>query len=237
MWKSRELLRLYKCGRRDFSGEIIRGQSFVGQDLEGVDLSHADIRGVNFTNTILKGASFRGAHAGLQRRWAAALVIGLLTLLALSGFPMSLACWWLPYYFIPQIIQKYTFFPGLLVSAGFLILVCIIAYQPLEKALGFIAGIGAIVVAGTAISGVSGAVDISLAVALTVIAAAVGTTAAALAGASAVTAARIVAGTRVFCLSCNFCRDSNSSSISSLGTYYCLNWIISSRNCYEKCWS
>ncbi|WP_258040827.1 pentapeptide repeat-containing protein [Pseudanabaena sp. BC1403] len=76
-------------------------------------------------------------------------------------------------------------------------LICFAACQPLETALGFIAGIGAIVVAGTAISGVRGAVDISLAVAITIIAAAVGTTAAALAGAAAVTAARIVAGSTI----------------------------------------
>lgn len=195
--KSRELLSLYRDGRRDFRKEIIRGQSFAGQDLTEIDLSHADIRGANFSNALLTRANFKGTQAGLQRRWTVILVIGLLVLLALSGFPLSLACWWLPYYFLPKIIQQYTVLPGLLLSAGFLILIRIIASQPLETALGLIAGIGAVVVAGTAAFGVSGAVDISLAVALTIIAAAVGTTSAALAGASVVTAARIVAGTTV----------------------------------------
>jgi uncharacterized protein YjbI with pentapeptide repeats len=195
--QSRELLGLYRGGRRDFSGEIIRGQSFAGQDLAGIDLSHADVRGATFTNAVLRGASFKGARAGLERRWAIILVIGLLLLLTLSGIPIALAGWWLPFYFIPASIEKFTIFPGLFVSAVLLAFFFIIAYQPLEVALGLIAGIGAIIVAGTAILGVGGAVSVSLAVAITIVAAAAGTTASSIGGAATVAAVKIVAGTRV----------------------------------------
>lgn len=193
--KAHELLRLYRGGRRDFSGEIIRGQSFKNQNLIGIDLSYADIRGANFTNAILTEASLRYTKAGLQQRWKIVLVIGLLIFLTLSSVPLSLAVWWLPYYFLPQvIIPKYTILPGLFVLALFLIFFRIVLYQTLEVALGSIAGIGAFIVAGTAISGVIGTVEISLAIALTIVAAAVGVTSASLAGAAAVTAVRIVAG-------------------------------------------
>ncbi|MEM9947526.1 MAG: pentapeptide repeat-containing protein [Cyanobacteria bacterium P01_D01_bin.36] len=195
--KSRELLKLYREGRFDFSGEVVRGQSFARQSLEGIILKDADIRGANFTDAILIGADLKGVRTGTQRRWATVIVIGLLILLALSSFPFSLAFWWLPYYFLPNIIDGYTFLPGLLVSAAFLSFFCIIAYQPLETALGTIAGVGAIMVASTAITGVGGAVDISLAIAITMVSAAVGPASAALAGAAAVTAVRIIAGTKV----------------------------------------
>ena len=83
--KAHEVLKRYQAGRRDFSGENLRGQSFKGKDLSGANFIEADIRGTNFTNTTLTGANFKGAKAGLQRRWATALVIGLWVLSGLSG--------------------------------------------------------------------------------------------------------------------------------------------------------
>lgn len=195
--KSSELLQLYRSGKTDFSRESIRGQTFVGEDLSGIDLSYADIRGANFSKASLEKANFRGARTGLQRRWAIVVIIGLLVFLALSSFPLALGCWWLPWYFLPKITQKYTAFPGFLISLGFLVPIRIITYQPLETALGFIAGIGAVVVAGTAVLGVVGTADISLALALTVVAAVVGVASSALAGASAITATRIISSTKV----------------------------------------
>lgn len=83
--KAHEVLKRYADGRRDFSGENLRGQSFKEKDLSGANFSEADIQGTNFTNATLTGANFKGAKAGLQRRWATGLVIGLWVLSGLSG--------------------------------------------------------------------------------------------------------------------------------------------------------
>src|SRR5919199_1720208 len=84
--KAHEVLNQYAAGRRDFSGENLRGQFFKGKDLSGTNFSETDIRGANFTNATLQGANFRRAKAGLSHRWAieAGLIIISLVLSALS---------------------------------------------------------------------------------------------------------------------------------------------------------
>ncbi|MEL6385183.1 MAG: pentapeptide repeat-containing protein, partial [Cyanobacteria bacterium J06626_18] len=83
--KAAELLRLYEAGRRDFSGESLRGQTFQGKDLSGVNFSGADIRSTNFTNANLTGTNFTRAKAGLLRRWAVGLIVVSLLLSVVSG--------------------------------------------------------------------------------------------------------------------------------------------------------
>jgi uncharacterized protein YjbI with pentapeptide repeats len=83
--RATEVLKRYEAGRRDFSGENLRGQSFKGKNLSRANFSEADIRGANFTNATFIGANFKGAKAGLQRRWATGLLIGLWVLSGLSG--------------------------------------------------------------------------------------------------------------------------------------------------------
>lgn len=99
--KAHEVLKRYADGRRDFSGENLRGQSFKGKNLSGANFSEADIRGANFTNAILIGANFKGAKAGLQRRWAIVLVIASWIFSGLSGvFSVFLG------YFVSLIFDK-----------------------------------------------------------------------------------------------------------------------------------
>ena len=59
----------------DYSGQNLRGRSFRNQNLEGANFSYADIRSANFTGAKLRGANFSHAKAGLQKRWAAFLVL------------------------------------------------------------------------------------------------------------------------------------------------------------------
>jgi uncharacterized protein YjbI with pentapeptide repeats len=75
---------------RNFSGQNLRGKSFRGQDLTRADFSHADIRSADFTNAVLVGANFSHAQAGLQRRWAAGLLLCALLLLILSSISIVL---------------------------------------------------------------------------------------------------------------------------------------------------
>ncbi|NEP12270.1 MAG: hypothetical protein F6K14_19095 [Symploca sp. SIO2C1] len=83
--KASEVLKRYNNGRKDFSGECLRGESLQGMNLADADFSEADIRGTNFTNAYLRGAKFCGAKAGLQKRWAIFLVVVLWLLSAMSG--------------------------------------------------------------------------------------------------------------------------------------------------------
>lgn len=84
--KAAEVLRLYKAGERDFSGESLRGENFKGKDLSGSDFSGADIRSTNFTNANLTGANFTNAKAGLAKSWTIGLVFVSLFLSFFSGF-------------------------------------------------------------------------------------------------------------------------------------------------------
>ncbi|NEP10066.1 MAG: hypothetical protein F6K14_07580 [Symploca sp. SIO2C1] len=144
--KASEVLRKYKDGRRDFSGECLRGQSFQGENLAGADFSEADIRRANFTNAYLRGAKFCGAKAGLQRRWAVFLVVVLWMLSALSGiFSIwigTVVSWALDTSFKEDIIAGIV---SLIVPAVFLIFTM---RKGLAAGFGAVAVIGAVTVAG-----------------------------------------------------------------------------------------
>lgn len=73
--KSAKLLGLYKTGRRNFSYEDLRGQSFRGRELIGIDLSGADIRGASFINADLEDANFTLSIAGARFHWTALQLI------------------------------------------------------------------------------------------------------------------------------------------------------------------
>jgi hypothetical protein len=65
-YKSKELLRLYQAGKRNFRKANLQNQSFKGQDLSGIDLEGADIQGADFTNAILRGANFQSVIGGFN---------------------------------------------------------------------------------------------------------------------------------------------------------------------------
>ncbi|NJK36524.1 MAG: pentapeptide repeat-containing protein [Oscillatoriales cyanobacterium RM2_1_1] len=91
--KSQQVLQLYENGRKDFRGQNLRGQSFRGKDLAGADFSYAEIQGANFATAILKGTQFKGAKAGLQKRWMAILFVLAGMLSVLLGLGLVLVCY------------------------------------------------------------------------------------------------------------------------------------------------
>lgn len=134
--KANEVLRQYKAGRRDFHGEIIRGQSFKGQDLSEADFSGADIRSANFTNAKLEGANFGGVRSGIKQHWVICLSGILFFLSILSGFIWGLASGWT----VSLLVYKklnYTL-PGVLFLILFLFFYIVTVRKGLETALGFL---------------------------------------------------------------------------------------------------
>ncbi|MGK7954520.1 MAG: pentapeptide repeat-containing protein [Crocosphaera sp.] len=79
--KASTVISSHKNGRRDFSGEKLRGQNLAGQNLSGANFSYCDIRGANFKGATLIGANFAGATAGLQKRWMIGLLLVILVLI------------------------------------------------------------------------------------------------------------------------------------------------------------
>jgi len=67
--KSKDVLRLYAAGERDFRGAILRGCSFHGADLSGADFSGADARHTKFINTNLEKVSFCRARLEPMPQW------------------------------------------------------------------------------------------------------------------------------------------------------------------------
>ena len=88
--KSRQVLLLYRKGRRDFRGQNLRGQSFRGQNLSGADFSYADLQGANFYRANLHNSQFRGIKAGLQKRWKIILLLMSWLLSIFSGLGLVL---------------------------------------------------------------------------------------------------------------------------------------------------
>lgn len=115
-------------------------------DLTDSDFSHADIHGTDFRNTRLAGANFSHARAGLPRYWSISLVVGSLLLSALSGLTSALSGAFPGYFLLPQVIEKYSPMPGLIVLLLFVAFFIVAIYQDLESAFGVMAA--AIVAAG-----------------------------------------------------------------------------------------
>jgi uncharacterized protein YjbI with pentapeptide repeats len=88
--KGRQVLQLYRKGRRDFRGQNLRGQSFRGQNLSGADFSYADLQGANFYRANLQNTQFRGIKAGLQKRWKLILLFLSWLLSVFSGLGLVL---------------------------------------------------------------------------------------------------------------------------------------------------
>jgi uncharacterized protein YjbI with pentapeptide repeats len=189
--KASEVLKRYDNGERNFSEISLRGESFKGCDLSGVNFSQTDIRGTDFTNAYLRKANFSDAQAGLQRRWVVILLIGSTFLLSLSGFPLAITGWWLPYFFIPKTIQEVSLFPGVFIAVILIVLIRLIIVKG-ENALALVGAIGGATVAVTAFTASVGASKIAVAIAIAGATATVGAVAA-LVGASAISGALVIA--------------------------------------------
>lgn len=68
-YTAKQVIKLYKLGKRDFINANLRGESFEGENLSGINFSGADIHGVNFANATLKGANFSYSKAGIGSHW------------------------------------------------------------------------------------------------------------------------------------------------------------------------
>lgn len=136
--KAHEVLKAYADGRRDFSGENLRGQSFKDKNLCGANFSAADIRGADFTNAKLIDADFKGAKAGLQHGDEIALVIFSWILSALSGI-FSL--------FLGLLITVAIFSSSLDGISGWLSLIVLLVFMTVTIRKGLVAGMGAFAVA------------------------------------------------------------------------------------------
>jgi hypothetical protein len=56
------IVKLYKKGRRDFSGENLKDVYLRGEDLSGIDFSSANLCGADLSNTNLNNANLSGAN-------------------------------------------------------------------------------------------------------------------------------------------------------------------------------
>ncbi len=123
--KASELINLYNAGKRDFSGECLRGQNFAGKDLSGADFGGCDIRGANFTDATLTEANFSNATAGLQKRWMIGLLLVALLLIALSSICSAFVGALVAFIFDSSSVENQVI--GW-VSLGVLLIFCTISY-------------------------------------------------------------------------------------------------------------
>ena len=189
--KASEVLRIYRTGQRDFQGVNLRGQSFKGQDLSGADFSEADIRSANFTGANLRGAKFCGAKAGLQRRWAAPLVIISWLLAGISGLGSLMVAALVSLIFESDLDSHIAGFASSIVLIFFLIL---IIHQGIrvEVVVAAVSSVAVAVAVGAVVEAVAAAEAAAAAEAVAVVAAAAGAVVAAVA--VAVAAASLLAG-------------------------------------------
>ena len=127
--KASTVISSYKEGRRDFSGEKLRGGNFAEQNLSGANFSHCDIRGANFKGANLIGANFTGAIAGLQKRWMIGLLLVALVLMALSGLMCGISGSFVVFIFDLYFINEAEFRVTGWVTLVSLIIFCVITYH------------------------------------------------------------------------------------------------------------
>ncbi|NJM73487.1 MAG: pentapeptide repeat-containing protein [Scytonema sp. RU_4_4] len=120
----------YRCAK-------LRGKSFKGQDLTGADFSYCDIRGADFTGAILRGANFSHAKAGLQRRWAFALVIFAVLLSAVSGLLSAISGSLLGFILVDG--NRENIYVGVISSIVLLVFLLLSVRRGVAAACGFLA--------------------------------------------------------------------------------------------------
>ncbi|MFM7426760.1 MAG: pentapeptide repeat-containing protein [Elainella sp.] len=139
--RKQELIQRYRQGERSFRKQNLSGLSLAGQNFSGADFSGSDIRGTDFTSAILRGTNFSEVQAGLQK----SEVVLLLLFLALAAILLGVAAGFVGTLLNLELRAFTSSFEE--VTAGWAMVVLLLAFAVLSVTEGITTGFSAFVVA------------------------------------------------------------------------------------------